>query len=84
MKVIWHPTDIRGRALKQPPTSRTFHILYNENDWKDRRNTEDNRWGLVDLADGLVVRSGLQKSELADFLTEHGFVPAELRMSEDA
>jgi hypothetical protein len=73
MKLTWEEGDIiAGLKVRPGGSSSTYMIAYTYHALVNRPNVYQH-WGLVDLADGLIVIHGTVQ-ELATYLNQ-GFVP---------
>lgn len=72
MKVAWQPQDIRpGRQFGSEHSKERFIIGYVPS------AEHPLKYATVSLSDGMVGHSGT-KCDMAAYLTEHGYLPAEL------
>lgn len=74
MKYFWEKQDvILGRQVEAHNRSERFVIAY------DPAKAKPDKYGLVSLADGMLVGMKYTLAGLADYMTESGMRPVDLR-----
>jgi len=78
MKIRWEEKDIKpGYRVRVEQDHEVCIIGY------DLQQEEHEKHLLVSLLDGMLVRQGMTRIELAEFLTENDYLPDELTGREE-
>jgi hypothetical protein len=80
MRVVWEDEDIKGGRLAENSNKSRLLIGYREKDRQGSKNSMalDTRWMLISMDDGLAVISACTRGAVAEWLTDHDYLPTEL------